>query len=279
MDQDQIRAASSVRSAINRVGTITGSAIGGLVVGTFGIRWGLLIDLGTFAINFLVLLTIYDPSSSTLSDKSVWGDAMAGIRYVLSVQWVGAIMLQGLIQVAFVVAPVTVLLPLLFGSSHASLYGLAVAGDAVGAFIGSLIGAGLRSSRQGLYALLALMAQMPQLLVIACHLNILLLLPFGLFTGLGMSIFGVAWTTALQLTTPRDKLGRVFTLDALSNSALLPVGLVLTGFLLPIWGTRVIAWGATIILPLSVLLTLLVPGVVKFDGSGLDGNASTPTAQ
>lgn len=183
---------------------------------------------------------------------------------MIEFRWLVAVMIQGLVQVSFVAAPVSLMLPLLFGLTHASLYGLAVSADAVGALAGSLIGIGLHTKKPGLYALLALVAQMPQLVVIADHRSVLWLIPCGFVTGLGLSVFGVAWTTAIQVTTPRDMLGRVFTLDALSNSALMPLGLVLAGYLVPRFGVSVVAWTSAVIRAASIIIVLPVPGVSAF---------------
>lgn len=67
--KNYIRAANGLRSSTNRVGAIMGSALGGLLIGAFGVRWGMQIDLGTFVVNGILLLSVNDSPST--SDHAV----------------------------------------------------------------------------------------------------------------------------------------------------------------------------------------------------------------
>ena len=47
--------------------------------------------------------------------------------------------------------------------------------------------------------------------------------------GLGETTLGLVWTNALQDHVPEDRLGRVYSLDAIGSYALIPVGYLVAG--------------------------------------------------
>lgn len=257
--KNYIRAANGLRSSTNRVGAIMGSALGGLLIGAFGVRWGMQIDLGTFVVNGILLLSVNDsPSTSDHAVSACRNSACDRVPLVGCRDDTGPRPGFFCGRTGFADAS-----PAVWPHPRFALW--------IGGFSGRRGGVGRvldrnRSSHKkpGLYALLALVAQMPQLVVIADHRSVLWLIPCGFVTGLGLSVFGVAWTTAIQVTTPRDMLGRVFTLDALSNSALMPLGLVLAGYLVPRFGVSVVAWTSAVIRAASIIIVLPVPGVSAF---------------
>lgn len=268
IDEQDIRAASGLRSATNRLAAIVGAALGGILASAASPNFALWIDVVTFAISIVILIFIHDSVQPGREEESVVGAAISGLSYVFHKPWMSAVMLQGMLQVAFVVAPVALLLPLILGKAHPELYGIALSLEALGAFLGSLAGASFSSKRPGLLAMIALMLQAPQLIILATGSHVWLLVPFGFLTGFGLSVFGVIWTTSLQITTPREKLGRVLAIDALANSAVTPLGLIATGNLLPIMGYEVVAWTAEGVLLVSILGALTIPGVIQLGGSG-----------
>lgn len=174
-----------------------------------------------------------------------------------------AVFVQGLVQVTCVVAPVTILLPLVAGSDS-GIYGVIIAAEAGGAVVGAAIAAKIAPRRPGLVSMVALLAQLPQTVALALHIDGIVLIPLCFLTGVGLSVFGVLWTTALQVQTPPERLGRVMALDALANSALSPVGIVVVGWFLPIVGVSAVAWVATVMLAVSIVVALPVRGVLEF---------------
>jgi len=152
------------------------------------------------------------------------------------------------------------LLPLIVGE-NGSWYGWIVAVEAVGAFLGATIGAAVKTASRGWLAMLALLCQLPQILALAFRLGPVALLVTSLLAGVGLSVFGVVWTTALHTTVPREKLGRVFSVDAVATQGLRPVGYVAAGLLLGALGTAAIAWTAAIVLVISVAAVLPLPGL------------------
>ncbi|MBE3593544.1 MAG: MFS transporter [Candidatus Carbobacillus altaicus] len=266
IDEKNIRAANGLRSATNRVAAMIGAALGGVLAAAAGPSFALWVDVITFAVSIMILLLIRDSVHHRPDEESLLNSAISGLSYVIHRPWMSAIILQGMLQVAFVVAPVTILLPLVFGQVHSELYGITLSVEAFGAFLGSFMGASFISSRPGLYAMIALMLQVPQLVILASGFHVWLLVPSSFLTGFGLSAFGVIWITSLQLITPREKLGRVLSIDALGNSVISPLGFILVGYLLPLVGFQFVAWFALGVLVTSILGALLIPGVIELGG-------------
>jgi MFS family permease len=281
-DED-VRPASALRSMSNRLAAVVGGALGGLLAASLSARTALWIDLATFAVSLLTLVAVGDrrPQGDRGEEgTSLLQEVRDGLRYVRRRPWMVAVMVQGALQIALVAGPVAVLLPLLVGGDHSVLYGWVVALEGAGALLGATWGASLEPRRPGLVAMCALLAQLPQTLALALGAPAWTLLPCGALTGLGMSVFGVLWMTQLQLVTPREQLGRVLSVDALANSSLSPVGLLLVGALLPLLGTAALAWCASAVLLLSVLAVLPVPGLAGLGGdpAGQPDGPSAPRA-
>lgn len=134
-----------------------------------------------------------------------------------------------------------------------------------------------RSGRPG-----GLLLGLPQALAIALSAPPVLLVAASACAGAGMSLFAVHWGVALQESTPDLLLGRVFSLDALLNSALMPVGIALTSRMLDLASPQAIATVASACLVATVLAVLPVPGVLHFadpeDTSAVDAPAAPSAA-
>ncbi len=129
------------------------------------------------------------------------------------------------------------------------------------------IGEGLRyvSSRPWMAGVMlqgtAQMALVAAPVALALHAHPMVILLASTLTGVGLAIFAVIWTTALQTSVPREQLGRVFSVDQVAVAGLTPVGFVVAGWLLQGVGQSAVAWLATVALATSILVALPLPGL------------------
>jgi MFS family permease len=83
--------------------------------------------------------------------------------------------------------------------------------------------------------------------------------------GLCLEAFNAVWLGSVQTLVPTDKLGRVFSLDALGSLAMLPIGYALAGLVTDHWSAAwVFVAGGALNLGLS-LIALTLRGVRDFD--------------
>ncbi len=82
------------------------------------------------------------------------------------------------------------------------------------------------------------------LLALALRPTVPVLLPVAFVAGLTLEQFGVAWVTSMQYYVPADKLGRVYSYDALGSFVAVPLGQVLAGPVAAAWGSTATLLGA-----------------------------------
>jgi MFS family permease len=260
--------ANALRALVNRFVSIGGAALAGVLAVATTPGTVLVIDLCTFLASIATLTGLARQTATPdTSSASVFTRLAGGFAYVGTRPWMLAILLQGTVQMAFVAAPVALCLPLLIGH-EGFWYGMVVAAEAAGAVIGATVAAGLKARSPGWAAMTALLCQLPQTVCIAAGTAPWLLAVTSALAGVGLAVFGVIWTTALQSEVPREKLGRVFALDSLATNGLTPLGYIVAGALLPLTGASVLAWIAAGVLAASVLVVLPIPGVRRLTDPG-----------
>lgn len=277
VDADGLASANSLNAAGMQIGSIAGPAAGGGIVYLLGARATFAADAVTFLVSLLTLLTIYrslarlaskpapaptgtpaaGPADGTEPEPTrLAADVRDGIAAVLRRRWVAVVVLQGTLQLLFVMGPVFLLVPLTLARLHSvHAYGFVVAVQAIGALGGSVLAARWSPRQPGTVAIGALALLGFEILVIVEGAPVLLLAASMAVTGAGYSIFAVYWSTALQRAYPAEQLGRVFSVDQFFTYGLAPLGLAITPLALRGFGFSVTGW---IVLAL-LLLTSVVP--------------------
>ena len=95
------------------------------------------------------------------------------------------------------------------------------------------------------------------LLAFALGTPLAIVLPCAVAAGVGLSLFGVWWETALAQRIPPEALSRVASYDWMGSFALLPPGLVLIGVLAEALGATTVMAVAGAAASLLVLLALI----------------------
>ncbi|MBB1260685.1 MFS transporter [Streptomyces alkaliterrae] len=275
--EDHIQAANALRSLTTRLTGIAGPALGGVLVTGPGSTTAFGVQLGMCAISLLTLYGVRDATperpaaeGATQERPSLFGDIREGLRVLLAHRWITAVVGQGAVQLALVTAPATLLLPIVLEDrGQVGHVGWVMSASALGAVVGSVLGARLRVARPGLWAMTALLFQLVELACFIAEVPTVTVGAAVLLSGVGYSVFGVLWMSALHTQVPRRYLGRVLSVDATANTALQPVALALMGALIAGVGVPAVAAGAAVVLVTSTLLPLAVPGVAAFhDPSG-----------
>jgi MFS family permease len=262
---DIVPQANAVRELTNSVAGVIGAAFAGVLVAATSPSTTLWLDVATFLVSTVTLLGVKENRPGAVAENaSIVREITSGVRYVFKRAWMAAVMIQGTVYVAFVTGPITILLPLVIGDRQV-WYGLVVAADAAGAFVGISIGATIKPRLPGRAAMLSTLLPLPELMCIALGAPPWALLVCSALAGVGLAMFGVIWTTTLQTRVDPDLLGRVFALDAFASTGFAPVGLALAGLVISLTAPVYVAWAAAAILVLSVFVPLaFVPGIAAF---------------
>lgn len=128
---------------------------------------------------------------------------------------------------------VAILVPWLFKVHHGlspSVYGIAMAGTAVGAILAAVLFGSKRDwKRRGLVAYGGALLGGVALLLLSVITWVPGLVMAMVLEGFGMMMFMIIWEISLQELVPAESFGRVASLDMLGSFALLPVGYLLVG--------------------------------------------------
>lgn len=234
---EALPSANSLTSLSQQLSGIIGPAVGAWVVAAWGTPAAFAVNgLSFFAAAgcVLPLLGAAEPPHAAAERSNAWRDLREGISLVLREPWLWITITVFSLANISIAGPRAVALPFLVERTlHAnvSLLGFLLSAGSTGAVLGAvLLGGHKRLRRRGLLAYgatvlagltAAAIGLWPRAPVVA----------IGLFViGLCISMFGLVWTNTLQELVPREKLGRVTSIDALGSFVLLPLGFGFTGW-------------------------------------------------
>lgn len=264
----QLERVNSAFSSLSRGAQLVGPLLAGLLIATFGPSQVLWVNAATFAASAVVVAVAIPLTTQSqpagLPASSYRSDLIDGFLFV----WRDRVLLTLVGSAAalnFIANPLAaVVLPVyandVFGS--AARLGLMLAGFGGGALTGAVLYGmiGYRFPRRRMYvgSLLAatapfgILAFTPDLAVTVAVLFVL-----GVAIGPGTPIF----MTVLQERTPVEMRGRVFGLVTASVWIVLPLGMLLAGVLLEVFGLAVTLMLQTIAFVLLAIVVAAIPSL------------------
>lgn len=264
LDKDELYAANALDASARRIGLILGPAVGALLIRAWGPAAAFWADAGSFAVSVLSLLLIgfvtdrsvrntgappvtgpgqrEDAAAPARKPARLLREATLGISYLRAVQWLGLMIISVAVVNAGAAGSMDVVLPFFtrqaFGS-HSAILGILYAVMSAGAFIGGFA-TGQYSSRirlPGVAVQVALMGMGASVLLLALHPNVFAIILIGLFFGFSVDVAGVIDVALIQRNVPSDAMGRVSGADFLLSYSLMPLGVFITGILMPHLGS------------------------------------------
>lgn len=251
-----------LRLAVNTT-QIGGAAAGGAIVATAGVGWAFAFDGVTYLAAAAILVAMRLPPVVHDAASGFVRELVVGWREFRSRRWLWVVVLGFGFSNAASAGAMGVLGPVVAKESlgGAGAWGLVLAAQATGFFVGSLLALRLRP-RHPLLAGVSLMAlTLPPLALLALEAPLGLLVVSALGSGIAIDLFSVYWDTALQAHVPVDRLSRVSAWDALGSWVLMPLGFVLVGPVADAIGVEATLWGAAVVVTVALLGQLAVRDV------------------
>jgi len=285
--QEDLASANALTSLSGNIARLLGPTLGALLI-------ALISPMGAFAANALsfflavaFLLCVRIPERHVAPSQEASGemvqreaapakrqglrfvvrDMWEGLGYVRGSRWLWVSILASSIGNIGLIPPLYVALPKLVNDVYgqgAWLLGLINAADAIGSMLALLvIGQAAKIQRRGLLAYLSMFP--------TCFGLIILGLPFprvaapviaplaAAMVGFGLAFFNIVWFTILQEMIPREKLGRVLSLDTLGGLAMAPAAQGIGGILTDSLGPAMVC----ILGGLLCLVTIVIPLCVR----------------
>ena len=258
-------AGNVARGIVAKIGTIVGPGVGGLSVAIIGADYTFAVTAVAFLLGTSLLFGITEaPRQETIEVKpSFFFEMREGFKLVWKIKWLAASIFMASFQLMVIVAAETVLLPVItrreFDTNN--VFAISAAVFSLGGMISAIAAIKFQTKNPGLVAISmwSLFAFAPLVLAFPISPTVVIL---GYFIA-GLSIGGweAYWVTAVQREVPQEMQGRVFSIDMVGTSGLMPLGMALVGPLTILTGERNFLLFAIAFHILVCYLVLLVPGV------------------
>ena len=243
--------------------SISGAALGGLVVAATSPGWAIAVDSLTFIAAAVLISLLRLPPRERQPGSRFFAELAQGWLEFRSRTWLWAIVLQFAIVNAAWTGSTNVLGPAVakehFGGAAA--WGAILAAESIGLVCGGLVMLRLRPRRMLLAATFGILLLPLSPLSLAFPLALPAVVAACFLAGVGVESFGVLWDTTMQQEIPAEKLSRVYSYDALGSFALIPVGFAAAGAISAAIGTKATFFGATALITGATLLVLLIRDV------------------
>jgi MFS family permease len=247
----QLQNGNALKMLAQRGALIIGPSAGALVLSFSSPRIAFLIDAGTFAVSLVSLIRIAEPplSRRAKANENILRSAALGFRTVLDRPWLAWLIGSATIQIFFVIAPLTVLIPIYLQSRHdTNLYGVVSGLRSAGIFAGIILAAGIRPRRSGLVAMCGTLTLLALFVPLIFAVPTWVMFVAAFVAGTGPSLFVVYWPTAIQRAVPETLRGRVFAVDQLGAYGLQPLSLALTPLAVTAVGVPAVAFAGAAVL-------------------------------
>ncbi len=232
-DESRLGEANALLQTANRLASLLGPPIAGVLIGVFGATEVLLIDAATFAVGFLLTLTlVHAPGLVTEPDAPKEHAFKAVYRFIsrdpLLRPWMVVLVLGDVMWLAlFAALPVLVLER--FGDKP-EVVGLTFAGFGLGAVVGGVIAFRLVGSIDRV--LLASVGEIGMglpLWLLLVHASPALLVVAFVIAGFANGIVNPALHTIVQIRTPRALRTKLYSFVITATAILGPAALIATG--------------------------------------------------
>ena len=264
LPEEMLPAGNVARGIVVRTATIVGPGIGGLSVFLIGGRLTFLVTAVAFAAGTYFLAQIKEDINANKKPREPFMVEMReGLRTVLDIPWIGAMIVMASIQLMVVLAAENVLLPVItrreFGSNTA--FALSAAAFSLGGIISAIASIKFKVKHQGQFSVLVWILVIIAPLSLAFPMSQTFVVIAYLFAGLSVGPWEAFWNAAVQREVPRELQGRVFSIDQMGTAGLMPLGMALVGPAVNLFGEKPLLIGASIFHVIICLLVLMVPGV------------------
>ncbi|MGT2426826.1 MFS transporter [Amnibacterium kyonggiense] len=233
---EHLQPANALRGLTFSIGSITGPALGGVLIAVVGPGGSFLFDAATFAVSAVTLLLLRVPRAASAAPAErahFFADLAAGAAGVRSRPWIVAFLAAGSAYAVLVLPAIFVLGPVLSGERFGGAPGWALITAAFG--VGSLAGDLILLRWRPRFALrvsaLALIGASCQGVVIGSGLGTAPVAALELLAGVCVTLYFSLWETSLQEHVPDAELSRVASYDYLTSTGALPLGSVAAGAL------------------------------------------------
>jgi hypothetical protein len=241
VDREDLHWANALGQTASAGASVVGPAIAGLCVATIGPGWAIMVDGTTFLLNVILLLRINSPLPARQTRQSIIENLKDGWNAFWTRRWFRTLVLGSSIfnlgyGAFLVMGPVASLKE--YGGPK--MWAVVSVCGGVGAIVGGVLASWRKIasvSLRGFIPILAFYAIAP--IFMSFKLNIALVAAAAFLGGVGLTLFGAMWMTAVQQNFPEELISRASSYDYFASLVTLPIGLALAGWIVEASGVKV----------------------------------------
>jgi len=262
--EDKLPAANVARNIVVRTSTIIGPGIGGVSIFLIGGRLTFLFTALAFALGTYFLSKIQeDINGDKKPQERFLVELREGLRTVREIPWIGAMILMVSFQLMAVIAAEEVLLPIITRREFNSNTPFAIATSAfsIGAIVSAILCVKIKVKHEGYVSIFMWAFVIIAPLSLAYPISETFVVVAFLLAGFSIGPWEAWWSSAVQREVPAHLQGRVFSIDHMGSTGLMPIGMALVGPAVALFGERELLIGASIFHLIACFAILRVPGV------------------
>jgi len=275
---ENLPSANSLTALSGEVTGIVGPSLGALLVAAGGtpITFGL--DAVSFFISAIALVPLLKgnltfetlkAAPARVAQTNIWTDLVSGLKTVAGSPWLWVTITVAALANMMEGGVISTSLPFLISDTwHLGVESLgfiysAISVGAVGTAL--VMGNWKKLRKRGPIAYFSWFTIGIMIVVLGLQKNLNVSLIVAAIIGMAATCFGLIWTNSLQELVPREKLGRVSSIDYMGSYALMPIGYAVAGWATDKYGAApVFVVGGAVVAALA-LLALLHPSIRRMD--------------
>jgi len=265
LPEDKLVAGNVARAIVIRTANIIGPGLGAGSILIFGARQTFVFAAALFALGTSLMFFIQENFKKAAKEdkQTFYVDLKEGIRTVWQIKWIFALIATTSFQLMLIMGVETVLLPVITRREFDTntVFALSASVFSLGAIIGALISLRLKIKHQGQFCILVFALLATTTLALAFPFSQSIIIASYFLAGLSVGPWEAFWAAAVQREVPQELQGRVFSVDHMGSTALIPLGMVLVGPAAEFFGEKPLLIGVSILHVLISLSVLKVTGV------------------
>jgi len=266
--REELDQAVTLNFSMSRIAMLSGPAIGGFVIGAFGVAWPYFLNAASFLLMLVAMIIIREPANASApSRKSLRSDLFGGFAFILQSPVIAAIFLFATLWaiLSHNTTMITVFAKDILNVGPEGL-GVLMSAIALGQLAGSLGLVGYGEVRgKGRLLLASGLLYSAAMIVFALSRSFFLSVAFLGFSGIGNALFSATRHTILQRASPDNLRGRVMGAHLMITRGVNPLSQTLSGLVLSVLGPVGALVTTTVLLAcVTVAITLNSPVLRNF---------------
>ncbi|CAM3685100.1 MFS transporter [Nocardioides zeicaulis] len=238
VQRESLQQANALLSLTRNGLTVLGPSLGAFIVVTAGPGWALAVDALTWVVAAVLLTPVRIPPRPPREEQtSTWDDLREGWTFFRSVTWLWVVVLGfgGLNMIhngaLFTLGPVVA-----EDTIGRQAWGFVLSAEAAGLLVMALVLLRFRLERPLLWGMAAIVLNAAPMVMLGVDPVVVALVVAAFVGGMGIEVFSMGWSLAMQENIDDDMLARAYSYDMLGSFIAMPIGQLAWGPLGDVFG-------------------------------------------